>query len=251
MQNRRGGWHWTDAIATAAPSVRDRVTSFRRTRHSAAFLWFIALQLVALFAFVRYFFRWTWDQHVSASWRLLRASSGLLLCFGEYLFHRYLETVRFLRAFCTSHLDHKLTAIGLIPRIRSATFALDSRLRGVHALLRAVRILIPGNPDLRADETLGLELPDDGSQQSMWVAEPHPTLGLLRLWCRRGDGAAKFGRPATGRALRVRAVFLQVDLGPAGVVGHPGDRAHGPRLQSTSSASESISSTATCSTSRP
>ena len=40
---------------------------------------------------------------------------SLALCFGEYFFHRYilhLETVRFLRGLCTSHLTHhKLTSI--------------------------------------------------------------------------------------------------------------------------------------------
>ena len=99
------------------------VLSFEsRTRHSAAFLWFaafIALQLLALFALVRYFFRPTWDQQVSSGfWAIVLTGllCSLLLCFGEYFFHRYLlhmETVRFLRAFCTSHLrHHKLTSIG-------------------------------------------------------------------------------------------------------------------------------------------
>ena len=93
-----------------------------RTRHAAAPLWFavfIALQLVALFAFVRYFFRSTWDQQVSSGiWAVVFTGlfCSLLLCFAEYFFHRYLlhiETVRFLRVFCTSHLaHHKLTAIG-------------------------------------------------------------------------------------------------------------------------------------------
>ena len=40
---------------------------------------------------------------------------SVLLCFGEYFFHRYIlhiETVRFLRSLCTSHLTHhKLTFI--------------------------------------------------------------------------------------------------------------------------------------------
>ncbi len=92
-----------------------------RTRHSAALLWFaafIALQLLAVFALVRYFFRSTWDQQVSAGIGAIVLTGlvcSLLLCFGEYFFHRYLlhiETVRFLRAFCTSHLaHHKLTSI--------------------------------------------------------------------------------------------------------------------------------------------
>ena len=92
-----------------------------RARNPAApllFAAFIALQLVALFAFVRYFFRSTWDQHVSSGiWAIVLTClmCSLVLCFGEYFFHRYLlhiETVRFLRALCTSHLaHHKLTSI--------------------------------------------------------------------------------------------------------------------------------------------
>ncbi|MSO83883.1 MAG: hypothetical protein EXQ53_11410 [Acidobacteria bacterium] len=92
-----------------------------RARNPAAplfFAAFIALQLVALFAFVRYFFRSTWDQHLSSGiWAIVLTclTCNLVLCFGEYFFHRYLlhiETVRFLRALCTSHLaHHKLTSI--------------------------------------------------------------------------------------------------------------------------------------------
>jgi hypothetical protein len=83
------------------------------------FAGFIALQLAALLAFVRHFFRPTWDEHVSSGiWAIALTCvvCNLLLCFGEYFFHRYLlhiETVRFLRALCTSHLaHHKLTSIG-------------------------------------------------------------------------------------------------------------------------------------------
>ena len=93
-----------------------------RAKHPAALLWFtmfIALQLLVLFAIVRYFFRSTWDQHLSSGvWAigLTLLICSLLLCFGEYFFHRYLlhiETVRFLRALYTSHLaHHKLTSIG-------------------------------------------------------------------------------------------------------------------------------------------
>ena len=145
-----------------------------RARHPAALLWFaafISLQLVALFAFVRYFFRSTWDQQVSSGiWAVVLTGlfCSLLLCFAEYFFHRYLlhiETVRFLRAFCTSHLvHHKLTAIGFddakktvrstypicdVAHDDQATFppwGADSRLRSVYAVLRALRILIPTNP---------------------------------------------------------------------------------------------------------
>ena len=92
-----------------------------RTRNPAAlplFAAFIALQLAALLAFVRFFFRSTWDQHLSSGmWAIVFACliCNLVLCFGEYFFHRYLlhiETVRFLRSLCTSHLaHHKLTSI--------------------------------------------------------------------------------------------------------------------------------------------
>ena len=93
-----------------------------RTTNRAAlplFALFIALQLAALLALVRYLFRSTWDQHLSSGiWAIVIACliCNLVLCFGEYFFHRYLlhiETVRFLRTLCTSHLaHHKLTSIG-------------------------------------------------------------------------------------------------------------------------------------------
>ncbi len=92
-----------------------------RTRNPAApvlFAVFIALQLVAVYACVRYLFRGTWDQHVASGVGTIALTflvCSLVLCVGEYLFHRYmlhLETVRFLRHFCTSHLaHHKLTSI--------------------------------------------------------------------------------------------------------------------------------------------
>ena len=92
-----------------------------RTRNPAAFPLFaalIALQLAALFAFVRYSLRSTWDEHLSSGiWAIVLTClvCNVVLCFGEYFFHRYLlhiETVRFLRALCTSHLSHhKLTSI--------------------------------------------------------------------------------------------------------------------------------------------
>jgi len=71
-----------------------------------------------LLASVRYLFRSTWDQHIaSGPWVILLTCvvCNLVLCFGEYFFHRYLlhlETVRFLRTLCASHLTHhKLTSI--------------------------------------------------------------------------------------------------------------------------------------------
>jgi hypothetical protein len=93
-----------------------------RTKHPAAILYFaifLALQLVALFSVVRYFFRTTWDQHLASGiWAIVLTClvCNLVVCFGEYFFHRYLlhlETVRFLRTFTTSHRKHhKLTSIG-------------------------------------------------------------------------------------------------------------------------------------------
>jgi hypothetical protein len=82
------------------------------------FALFVAAQLAALLAFIRVAFRSIWDQHVQAGAVAIVGTllvCNLVLCFGEYLFHRYLlhlETVRFLRSLCSSHLTHhKLTAI--------------------------------------------------------------------------------------------------------------------------------------------
>ena len=92
-----------------------------RTNTRAApilFALFVAAQLATLLAGIRYFFRATWEQQVSSGAEAIVLTClvcNLVLCFGEYFFHRYLlhiETVRFLRAMCTSHLvHHKLTAI--------------------------------------------------------------------------------------------------------------------------------------------
>jgi hypothetical protein len=86
---------------------------------SLSFAVFVGLQLAALLAFIRYFFRPVWDEHVAAGLPAILGTSvvcNLALCFGEYLFHRYLlhmETVRFLRSLCSSHLTHhKLTFVG-------------------------------------------------------------------------------------------------------------------------------------------
>jgi hemolysin III len=93
-----------------------------RTRNPAApvlFAVFIALQLAVLLACVRYFFRSTWDQHLSSGiWAIVLTCliCNVVICLVEYFFHRYIlhiETVRFLRRFTASHLTHhKLTAIG-------------------------------------------------------------------------------------------------------------------------------------------
>lgn len=108
---------------TPASNVRTlNFLSFgNRTATRAApllFAAFIALQLAALLAFIRCVFRSTWDQHVAAGPLAIVLTClvcNLMLCFGEYFFHRYIlhiETVRFLRTLCTSHLTHhKLTFI--------------------------------------------------------------------------------------------------------------------------------------------
>ena len=92
-----------------------------RTKQPApvlSFALFIGLQLIVVLVCIRYFFPSTWNQHVSSGiWVILLTCliCNLVICFGEYFFHRYLlhlETVRFLRYMTTSHLTHhKLTAI--------------------------------------------------------------------------------------------------------------------------------------------
>jgi len=91
---------------------------------------FVAVQLAALLAAIRYGFRPTWEQHLNAGPFAIVVTClvcNLVLCFGEYFFHRYIlhiETVRFLRSLCTSHLTHhKLTFIRFDERsgtVRSA-----------------------------------------------------------------------------------------------------------------------------------
>jgi len=126
------------AAAAAAPARAARRTLNllgyeRRTATPAApllFALFVGLQLALLLAFIRFAFRSTWEQHLAAGWGaivLTCLACNLALCFGEYLFHRYLlhlETVRFLRSLCTSHLTHhKLTSIRFDERsgtVRSA-----------------------------------------------------------------------------------------------------------------------------------
>ena len=92
-----------------------------RTKRPApvlSFALFIGLQLIAVLVCIRYFFPSIWNQHVSSGvWAILLTGliCSLVVCFGEYFFHRYLlhlETVRFLRSLTTSHLTHhKLTSI--------------------------------------------------------------------------------------------------------------------------------------------
>ena len=83
------------------------------------FALFIGLQLIVVLACIRYFFPSTWNQHVSSGiWAILLTCliCNLVICFGEYFFHRYLlhrETVSFLRSLTSSHrTHHKLTPIG-------------------------------------------------------------------------------------------------------------------------------------------
>jgi len=82
------------------------------------FVLYVGAQLALLLAFTRWFFRPTWDQHLASGWDAIVLTClvcSLVVCFGEYLFHRYIlhiETVRFLRSVCRSHLTHhKLTFI--------------------------------------------------------------------------------------------------------------------------------------------
>src|SRR4030095_3425963 len=60
----------------------------------------------------------TWHEHCGPGCAAIVLSClvcNVILCFGEYFFHRYIlhiETVRFLRSVCRSHLTHhKLTFI--------------------------------------------------------------------------------------------------------------------------------------------
>lgn len=91
---------------------------------------FVGLQLAVVLTFIRVCFRPTWDQHVASGWPAIVLTClvcSLVLCFGEFFFHRYLlhvETVRFLRSVYSSHLTHhKLTFIrfdGVSGTVRSA-----------------------------------------------------------------------------------------------------------------------------------
>ena len=92
-----------------------------RTRNPLAFplfTVFIALHPLAAFAFIRFFFPATWNAQVSAgpvAIILATLACNLVICFGEFLFHRYMlhsNSINFLGRFCFSHLHHhKLTSI--------------------------------------------------------------------------------------------------------------------------------------------
>ena len=86
-----------------------------RTRNPLAFplfTVFIALHPLAAFAFIRFFFPATWNAQVSAgpvAIILATLACNLVICFGEFLFHRYMlhsNSINFLGRFCFSHLHH-------------------------------------------------------------------------------------------------------------------------------------------------
>jgi hypothetical protein len=110
-----------------------------RTSNPAApalFAIFIAIHLAVLFVFLRVVFPWTWQQQLSSGFTgiaLTCVICNLIFCYGEYFFHRYLlhvESVKFLRRLCASHLaHHKLTSIRFDERdnaVRSAYPILDA-----------------------------------------------------------------------------------------------------------------------------
>jgi hypothetical protein len=96
---------------------------------------FVVGQLFILLAVIRFFFRPTWDLHVAAGPAAIVATAvvcGLVCCFAEYFFHRYIlhiESVRWLRHMCSSHrAHHKLTNIQFDAqsgKVRSAYPILD------------------------------------------------------------------------------------------------------------------------------
>lgn len=119
------GFHLVLAPAPAPVRANFRTLNFlsyeNRTATRAApllFGLFIAGQLALVWTFIWYVFTPTWQAHLAAGPRAIVLTCllcNLALCFGEHFFHRYilhLETVRFLRSLCSSHLrHHKLTSI--------------------------------------------------------------------------------------------------------------------------------------------
>jgi hypothetical protein len=130
----------TTPFAEADLRVTLNFLSFEsRTANPAApvlFFLFIAAHLLALFVFLRVAFPWTWQQQLSSGVTgivLTCLACNLVFCFGEYFFHRYLlhvESVKFLRRLCASHLaHHKLTSIRFDDRdhaVRSAYTIVDA-----------------------------------------------------------------------------------------------------------------------------
>jgi len=114
-----------ERVATRRPRTNFRSLNFLSFENRSAtrfapllFALFVFGQLGLLLAFIREAFRPTWDHHLDAGIAGMLATfvgCSLVLCFGEYFFHRYLlhlETVRFLRSLYSSHLTHhKLTSI--------------------------------------------------------------------------------------------------------------------------------------------
>lgn len=109
----------------------------RQTRSSPflSFAAFLALQLLAVLALIRYWFPWTWDQHLASGiWTIFLTClvCNFAICFGEYFFHRYLlhlETVNFLSYFTMSHRrHHKITSIGFDDRTKKvrSNYAIDN-----------------------------------------------------------------------------------------------------------------------------
>ena len=135
-----GNPDWTETAAPSHPDLSQpaapprRRTNFRslnflsfenRSASKLAPLYFglfVACQLALLFVAIRLLFPGVWSQQVSAGVGPIVATflaCSLVMCFGEYLFHRYLlhlETVKFLRSLCVSHrTHHKLTSIRFDP----------------------------------------------------------------------------------------------------------------------------------------
>ena len=107
-----------------------------------SFAAFLGFQLLAVLAFIRYYFPWTWDQHLASGVLPIFftcLACNFVICFGEYFFHRYLlhlETVNFLSYFTMSHRSHhKLTSIGFddqTKRVRS-NYEIDTVAKDEHA----------------------------------------------------------------------------------------------------------------------
>lgn len=134
---------------------------------------FVFGQLLAVLAFIRYFFRPVWDAQLAAGPVAIVTTllvCSLVCCFVEYFFHRYvlhIESLPLLGHMCSSHrAHHKLTSIQFDERtgtVRSAypitgiahgdksTFppwALVALFATVTPLLLAVTLASPGVPIL-------------------------------------------------------------------------------------------------------
>jgi hypothetical protein len=92
----------------------------RQTNRASLLLFtiFIAIHPLAAFALIAYFFPATWEAQWSLGIGVVVATTlagNLIMCFGEYFFHRYMlhvHSTSFLGRLATSHLNHhKLTSI--------------------------------------------------------------------------------------------------------------------------------------------